>query len=238
MKRKFAAFDIDGTISRNALFYQIVDGLIDQGYLPKDKKEQLTEKFEAYKKRIHKHAYKDFTALAVEVLKDNLTKIKVADYRKVVDEIVPKNAHYTYTYTTKLIEKLRKEGYFLIALSGSEKYSVDVFCERFGFDIALGEEYYEKDGHFTGELEQVVHRKDKFLQRFLKDHDLTLEGSVAIGDSAGDISMLEFVENPIAFNPEDTLFEKAKEQGWKIVIERKNVTYELVCDEAGQYRLI
>ncbi len=50
--------------------------------------------------------------------------------------------------------------------------------------------------------------------------------------------MLEFVENPIAFNPEDTLFEKAKEQGWKIVIERKNVTYELACGEVGQYCLI
>ncbi len=236
MKRKFAAFDIDGTISRNALFYQIVDGLIEHGYLPKDKKDQLTEKFEAYKKRAHKHAYKDFTALAVEVLKDNLTKIRVSDYRKVVDEIVPKNAHYTYTYTTELIEKLRAEGYFLIALSGSEKYSVDVFCERLGFDIALGEEYYEKDGFFTGEVEQVVHRKEIFLQRFIKEHNLTREGSVAIGDSAGDITMLEFVERPIAFNPEDTLFETATKAGWDIVIERKNVVYTL-REKDGSYLL-
>jgi HAD superfamily hydrolase (TIGR01490 family) len=236
MKRKFAAFDIDGTISRNALFYQIVDGLIDHDYLPKDKKELLAKKFEAYKKREHKHAYKDFTSLAVEVLKDNLAKIKVADYRKVVDEIVPRNTHYTYTYTTGLIEKLRAEGYFLIALSGSEKYSVNVFCERLGFDIALGEEYFEKNGYFTGELEQVVHRKEIFLKKFVKEHDLTLEGSIAIGDSAGDITMLEFVEHPIAFNPEDTLFEKAKTAGWDIVIERKNVVYTLK-EKDGSYLL-
>jgi phosphoserine phosphatase len=48
--------------------------------------------------------------------------------------------------------------------------------------------------------------------------------------------MLEFVEHPIAFNPEDTLFEKAKTAGWDIVIERKNVVYTLK-EKDGSYLL-
>jgi phosphoserine phosphatase len=39
--------------------------------------------------------------------------------------------------------------------------------------------------------------------------------------------MLEAAEQPIAFNPSEGLFKHAKESNWKIVIERKNIAYEL-----------
>jgi phosphoserine phosphatase len=43
----------------------------------------------------------------------------------------------------------------------------------------------------------------------------------------GDYAILKHVQNPIVFNPARELFEKSKEHGWKIVVERKNVIYEL-----------
>lgn len=227
MKRKFAVFDIDGTISRNALFMQIVDELIARGHLPADYRSQLDSKFEEYKMRKHKDAYKDYTQLSVDILLKNLTKISVEEYRKAVDAVVPKNSDYVYVFTTNLIKRLKNEGYFLIALSGSEMYSVQKFTEKLGFDLAVGEYYHEKNGFFTGKIDQVIHKKDIFLKKFIKEHNLTLEGSYAVGDSSGDLGMLRVVENPIAFNPEDTLYEEAKKQGWKIVVERKNVIYEL-----------
>lgn len=227
MKRKFAVFDIDGTISRNALFMQIVDELIARGHLPADYRSQLDSKFEEYKMRKHKDAYKDYTQLSVDILLKNLTKISVEEYRKAVDAVVPKNSDYVYVFTTNLIKKLKSEGYFLIALSGSEMYSVQKFTEKLGFDLAVGEYYHEKNSFFTGKIDQVIHKKDIFLKKFIDEHDLTLEGSFAVGDSSGDLGMLRVVENPIAFNPEDTLYEEAKKQGWRIVVERKNVIYEL-----------
>jgi phosphoserine phosphatase len=33
--------------------------------------------------------------------------------------------------------------------------------------------------------------------------------------------------HPIAFNPNKELFDHAREHGWNIVVERKNVVYEL-----------
>jgi phosphoserine phosphatase len=54
-----------------------------------------------------------------------------------------------------------------------------------------------------------------------------LEGSVGVGDTEGDISLLEAVELPICFNPNMKLFERAKLKDWKVVIERKDVIYEL-----------
>lgn len=226
-KRKFAVFDIDGTISRNALFFQVVDGLISKGVLSEVYEKEIKDRFELYKKRASKEAFKTYAQYSVDVLLENLDKISVEEYRKVVDEIIPLNAEYNYVYTTKLISKLKADGYFLIALSGSEMYSVQKFTEKLDFDLAVGEKYLEKDGFFTGEIEKVVGRKDKFIKQFVDEHGLSLKNSWAIGDSSGDIGMLKEVDNPIAFNPEDTLYEEAKKNNWKIVIERKNVIYEL-----------
>lgn len=68
-------------------------------------------------------------------------------------------------------------------------------------------------------------------------HKCTYEGSVAVGDSQGDNKMLELVETPIAFNPEVKLFELAKDKGWKVVVERKNMIYELE-NRDGKYELV
>ena len=234
--RKFAAFDIDGTISRNALFFQIVDELLSKGQLPSRFRAELDQKYEQYKIRSHKDAFKNYSQLSVDILLNNLDKLPVEHYRSAVDAVIAKNSDYTYVHTRDLIKKLKDNGYFLIALSGSEMYSVQKFSEKFGFDLAVGEYYHEKDGYFTGKIDKVVHRKDIFLKKFIEEHGLTLSGSYAVGDSSGDISMLELVENPVAFNPEDTLFYKAKEEKWKIVVERKSVVYEL-GPKNGNYTL-
>ena len=39
--------------------------------------------------------------------------------------------------------------------------------------------------------------------------------------------MMELVEQPIAFNPDQKLYARARNESWKIVIERKNVIYEM-----------
>jgi phosphoserine phosphatase len=49
--------------------------------------------------------------------------------------------------------------------------------------------------------------------------------------------MLEMVDEPIAFNPEQHLFEHAKRKGWKIVVERKNMFYEMELSD-GKYQLV
>ena len=48
--------------------------------------------------------------------------------------------------------------------------------------------------------------------------------------------MLEIVDNPIAFNPDKEFFQVVKDHGWKIVVERKNMVYELAPSD-GRYIL-
>ena len=73
----------------------------------------------------------------------------------------------------------------------------------------------------------TIGRKAVIFEEVVRDHGFTLDNSVAIGDSDGDVELLSAVEKPIAFNPSEGLFEHAKTAGWPIVIERKNIAYKL-----------
>lgn len=231
--KRFAVFDIDGTIGRNSLFLQTVDELMAGGQLPPDARAHLDEKLESYRQRKHETAFNEYTQAAVDTLFNHISSLKVADYRQAVDKVLGRTKSYTYVYTRDLIKELKKKDYFLIALSGSESYTVKRFADFYGFDTAIGEVYEEKDGKFTGRVETVFDRKDEILKRLIAEHDLGKAGSLAIGDSSSDIPMLEAVENPVAFNPEQRLFDTAKARGWKIVVERKNVIYELSPENDG-----
>jgi len=78
--------------------------------------------------------------------------------------------------------------------------------------------------------------KPELLKQLVAKHGLTFTDSIGMGDSEGDISMLEMTEHPLAFNPSKILFQQAQKQGWKVVIERKNMIYELEPAD-GHYRL-
>lgn len=237
MARRFAVFDIDGTIIRTGIFAQVVDELIARGHLPKESRVLLDEKKELYRNRSHEDAYRDYVMAVVDVLFSNLTELKVRDYQMAVDAVIERCKDATYTYTRDLVRKLKAEGYFLVALSGSEMYSVQQFTAHHGFDVAVGETYQEEHGLFTGQTKDVIHNKHILLDTIIAEHDLTLKDSIAVGDTRGDVSMLEMVEHPIAFNPEKVLFETAKQRGWKIVVERKNTIYEFVATN-GTYCLV
>ena len=75
-----------------------------------------------------------------------------------------------------------------------------------------------------------MHDKDLALTKLVHKHNASWENSIAAGDSTSDIPMLRLVNQPIAFNPEKKLFDEAKKQRWKIVVERKNVVYILKSD--------
>jgi len=235
MAKKFAVFDIDGTVVRTSLFLQIVDQLIADGNLPADARVQLDKKLTAYQDRQHSDAFTEYTEFAVDLLFNNLPAVKVSDYQAAADEVLARARSRSYVYTRDLIKTLKRDGYFLIALSRSEMYSVAQFATHYGFDVAVGETYLEKDGYFTGEAD-LVDSKDSALKKLIDQHDLSLRDSLAIGDSHGDAKMLAMVERPIAFNPEQRLLKLAQQNGWKIVIERKNVIYELEQQD-GSYVL-
>lgn len=225
--KKFAAFDIDGTLFRSGLYREVFYELYKMGVLPNDLTEQTTEKHREWRHRIHGNAFEEFERHIVDGLDSYLPQLRIADYEAAVTRVLDKKAENVYAYTRTLLKTLQHEGYFTVAISGSQQELVEPFARRYGFDDWIGQQWERGEEYFTGNITKTHTGKDKIIKRLMSKHHLTLTDSYAVGDSNGDSGMLALVDHPIAFNPTHELLEKALENDWKIVIERKHTSYEL-----------
>lgn len=227
MSQKFAAFDIDGTLFRSGLYREVFYELSKMGAIPDELTQLTTEKHREWRHRIHGNAFEEFEKIMVNGLDGLLTQLKISDYEEAVQRVLDKKAANIYVYTHNLLNRLKNEGYFLIAISGSQEELVQPFAESHGFDAWVGQKWERGGEYFTGNVVKTHTGKDKIIYELVERYDLTFEDSYAVGDSNGDSGMLEIVDNPIAFNPTQELLVKALENKWKIVVERKNISYEL-----------
>lgn len=235
--KKFAVFDIDGTIFRSSLFVEVAYELLSSGGLDKSILTESQQKNSTWLRREHDSAYEDFAHSISVTMAQTLPKIRVADYDAAVKRVISNKLAHTYVYTRDLSRKLKKEGYFLIAISGSQYEIVESFASQYGFDDWVGQKWERGNEYFTGNATYTFDHKGNTLRKLVDEHHLTFSGSYAIGDTESDGEMLEMVEHPIAFNPNKRLFDVASKHGWDIVIERKNVHYKLEKGNHGSYIL-
>jgi HAD superfamily phosphoserine phosphatase-like hydrolase len=222
---KFAVFDIDGTLYRWQLYHELVQTLALADVFSHDAPSELDAKYNEWRAgEISFAAYEEFV---VATMMQNLPSVPLDVFDTACDKIVKESAHKTYYFPRALLTKLKKQGYTIIAITGSQQELIDRFGKRYGFDIVVGAEYERAHNRFTGKIRPTIGRKPEILRDIVEKHGLQWADSVAIGDSGGDASILELVENPVAFNPDSALFQRAKHEGWSIVVERKNIAYTL-----------
>lgn len=226
-RKKFAVFDVDGTLIRWQLYHAIVNELAKRGHLSAATYDHIRASRRQWKSRTHNESFKDYEQALIDAYHTALTKLKVADYMSAVERVFEEHKDQVYTYTRDLLKKLKSQGYMLFTISGSQQEVIQKLARYYGFDDAVGNHYERKNGYFTGELNNVIERKADLLAELVDRHDCDWRGSIGVGDSEGDIELLSAVETPIAFNPSKRLFEHARRHGWQIVVERKNVIYEL-----------
>lgn len=82
-KRKFAAFDVDGTLFRSGLYREVFYELYKMGALPNDLTEQTTEKHREWRHRIHGNAFEEFEVIMIHGLDNFLPQLKVNDFATV-----------------------------------------------------------------------------------------------------------------------------------------------------------
>jgi phosphoserine phosphatase len=117
----------------------------------------------------------------------------------------------------------------LVAISGSPSYMVSKFAKVLGFYEDFGSVYESGNNIFTGKVlnKEIFLDKAFVLKKFLRERKLQADwaNSLAVGDTETDVAMLELVGRPVAFNPNTSLAVQAKDKGWEIVVERKDVVY-------------
>lgn len=246
-KVKIGVFDIDGTIFRSSLLIEMVRGLVRDGIFPKKANKEMEADYLAWLNRVGD--YDNYIRKVMDIYNNYIVGKKFKDAEAVSKEVMASEKNKVYRFTRDLIPELKRKGYYLIAISGSPWYMVDKFALHMGFDVSFGTTINLKKGIFTDMYVErdFKNRKNKLLgfehkaellnfsnkgpllKQYLVSKKMVADwkNSVAAGDSGNDIAMLEIVGHPIAFNPDSVLVKEAKKRGWRVVVERKNVVYDL-----------
>lgn len=227
-QKPVAFFDIDGTVFRSSLLIELVEALVAAEIFAPEVALEYEVEYQAWRNREG-----TYDAYIMAIITTYLKHIKGVHYGQLADigrAMVAGQAKHVYRYTRDLIQELRAQNYFVVAISQSPKTILDEFCKSYGFDKVYGRMYeIGPTDLFTGEItdEHLIANKANIIARVLEKEDVTLAGSIAVGDTDGDIPMFESVGRAICFNPNQMLYDRAQHMGWEVVVERKDVIYKI-----------
>jgi len=228
-------FDIDGTLIRWQLYHALADALAKNSHIDAKTYAAIRDARMQWKQRSGLQSFSEYQVYVINAYEETLLKLSPKELDQAVDDVFGEYKDQVYIFTRGLIKQLKDDGYILFAISGSQTEIIAKIADYYGFDDYVATEYTVK----SGKLQKIFPSADKkkALMGLVKKHNVGFAESMAVGDSAGDIPMLEAVEEPIVFNPDDELFKYADEKSWKIIIERKNMVYELE-KSSGKYQLV
>jgi HAD superfamily hydrolase (TIGR01490 family) len=227
-QKKFAIFDIDGTIFRSSLVAEVVEELISEHIFEENVRDTFSKQKEAWLDR--RGDYEAYINAMVQAFMKNIKGVQYKELEWASKKIVDRLGFRVYRHTTELVSSLRDKGYYLVAISHSPKIVVDQFARRLGFHKVYGIMYeVGPNDKFTGMLQDLhlIGNKANIVKRVIEKENLSRRGSIGVGDTETDISFLELVEKPLAFNPNKKLLTYARRMGWPVIVERKDVIYKL-----------
>jgi fatty acyl-CoA reductase len=115
------------------------------------------------------------------------------------------------------IREHRAAGHRVVFLTGALDFTIAPMTPL--ADIIATATMRQRDGKYTGELEEVPYAGDaraSFLRRLAKELGADLPHSYAYADSLSDLPMLESVGHPVAVNPDPRLRRIARDRRWAV----------------------
>jgi HAD superfamily hydrolase (TIGR01490 family) len=229
-----AFFDVDGTLYRDSLMiehfkkllkYEVFDPIIWHS--------DVKRVFSEWEKR--EGDYDTYMEELAEVYVNSLKGLNKYEYDFIVKQTIALCGDKVYSYTRKQIEYHKNLGHLVLFISGSPDYLVSKMADKYHADDFRASIYkVNENNEFTGEVIPMWDglNKIKSMNELKNKYNIDFNKSYAYGDTNGDLKMLQTVKYPIAINPSFELINSIKNddilnKNAKIIIERKNVIYEL-----------
>lgn len=218
MKKKIAVFDIDGTLTNYHLGVEFLKEMVELGAIQGISKDQLDKQCTEWAQSKDRTAYYDehfddyYTSRLVGTTKSAFE----AAGRKVAKRAFP---HF-YKEVLSELRDAQKDGRFVMLISKSPEQAVAEIAKLLGADGYWGWQFnFNNSDKYVDQFTYPNDESDKahIIQREVAANQLTINDSVAYGDSNGDISMLELVTHPTAVNPEPKLLAVAMTNSWRII---------------------
>ncbi|MDP3740725.1 MAG: HAD-IB family phosphatase [bacterium] len=220
--KPIAIFDIDGTIFRSSLTIELLKRLVADGIFAPEVMRKIRRSEEKWLNR--KGHYDDYIYDVWRAYQKAIVGKKKSQIIAACQKVIGEQKYRTYRYTRKLLFDIRKH-YHTIGISGSPLEVVKEYNKFLRLDKLYGWEFgLDEKGRYTNVvLHAPTQYKKELIVRYVQNHNLSLKGSIGVGDTESDIGFLEIVEHPIAFNPNSVLAHIARRKNWTVVIERKDL---------------
>jgi len=233
--RPVAAFDLDGSLVRKQLLVLLYEECFDlQIFRPVALKRFRKISLEH---RDRKVTFEVYDRQIIELFVERIKKRRKDDLDFAAEQVYEKNKDWLYVFSKTLLGTL-KSTHQCITITGAMNEVVSRLAPYWGFEHWYATELQvDASGCYTGKDKALpVADKRRALLEHIAKHGADLQGSIGLGDTGSDIPMLETVELPIAFNPNEVLGTEAEKRGWTIVIERKDRIYVLAGDAGKAFR--
>ncbi len=233
-KRIAAFFDIDGTLYREGLITEVFKKMVTHEIIASQKwTDDVQPAFMKWDRR--QGEYDTYLSKMVEIFKETTIGISKEHIELIARRVVEQKGERVYLFTRNELEKHRKAGHLVIAVSGSPLELVAEMAKKHHFDDYRGTVYQtDQNGAYTGVITPMwdSHSKEQAIESLAQKYNLDLSECYAYGDTNGDLTMFRHTGHPCAVNPTRELLTHIKREPEllekvKIVVERKDVIYNI-----------
>jgi HAD superfamily hydrolase (TIGR01490 family) len=125
-----------------------------------------------------------------------------------------------YPQARERIERHRSRGDQVVLVTGSIDVIVAPLAEHLGVSSVIAPRLAVENGRLTGELAEppvAGERKAERMTSFAAERGIDMDASVAYGDSADDLPMLERAGRAVVVNPKRRLLDHALARRWEVL---------------------
>jgi HAD superfamily hydrolase (TIGR01490 family) len=213
---KLAIFDLDETLIAIDSDHAWGDYAAEQGLVDADSHQKENRRFyEDYKHgRLDIEAYLAFSShLLTQHPLETLYEQRARFIQDVIEPmILPKGR--------ELIEQHRNAGDQLVIVTATLEFVTRPIADLLGIGELIAPIPELTASGYTGNMVGVPSfgpGKVTRLKAWMKERDLSLDGSTFYSDSHNDLPLLSLVDHPVAVDPDPTLAKVAKEKGWTCI---------------------
>lgn len=217
-----AIFDLDNTLLAGDSDHAFGDFLISQSLVdPIAHREHNDAFYQQYKNGgLDMNAYTEF---AVGPIKGMARAQRDALHLLFMQEFVQP---MMLPAAKALLAEHKQKGDFCLIMTATNRFVTEPIAHYFGVDGLIATELELSEDTYTGKVKGTPNFQDgkvRNLELWLKTRNVTgqaplsIKGSTFYSDSFNDLPLLEYAENPVVVDPDDTLRKIASERQWKII---------------------